>query len=106
MNRLADKARCAFRQGADWLAHPVAIVLVAVIWVPWALTGDDVRGAIDHWLTGGAFTGFQMVLAGQQVERAANAAQQAELVRAIPGASDEMADADKMTLAEIEEHRR
>ncbi len=103
---LADRARCWFRDAADFLAHPAVIVVVMLAWLPWALTGPDVRTAIDHWLTGGAFTGFQMVLAGQQVERAANAAQQAELVRAIPGADDTMADADRMTLGEIKERRR
>lgn len=103
---LTDRARDWFRIGADVLAHPVSIVILAVLWIPWAMTGEDLRGSIDHWLTGGAFTGFQMVLAGQQVERAANAAQQAEIVRAIPGADDDMADADRMTLGEIQDRRK
>ena len=103
---LTDRARDWFRIGADALGHPYAIIGLALLWIPWAVSGEDFRGALDHWLTGGAFTGFQMVLAGQRVERAANAAQQAEIVRAIPGADDDMADADRMTLGEIEERRR
>lgn len=103
---LTDRARCWFRTAADTLAHPAVIVLILLAWLPWAATAPDTRVAIDHWLTGGAFTGFQMVLAGQRVERAANAAQQAAIVRAIPGADDALADADRLTLSEIEEMRR
>lgn len=103
---LVDRARCVFRAAADLLAHPGVIIIVMMLWLPWAATASDVRASLDHWLTGGAFTGFQMVLAGQRVERAANAAQQAEIVRAIPGADDAMADADHMTLREIEGRRK
>lgn len=102
---LMDQARLGFRYAADFLAHPLVIVAGVLLWVPWMVTGPDWRTIMDHFWTGGAFTGFQMVLAGQMVERAANAAQQAELVHATPGADDEMADADKMTLGEIEERR-
>lgn len=103
---LDDRLRCWFKSAADVMAEPLAIILVAALWLPWAVWAQDLRSAIDHWLTGGAFTGFQMVLAGQRVERAASAAQNAALVKANPDVDDRLADADRLTLNEVEEMRR
>lgn len=52
-----------------------------------------------------AITLSQMVLASQRREAAASKAQMAELIHAIPGARDDLADADKLTEAQIRELR-
>jgi low affinity Fe/Cu permease len=85
--------------------HPLAqgaFLLVCVLW--WLLGGDML--VLTTLLSVVAITLSQMVLASQRREAAALKLQMAELVRALPGARNEIAEADKLSEREIEELRQ
>lgn len=82
-------------------AAQIGFLTFCVAW--WALGGDMLT--LTTVLSVIAITLSQMVLQAQTHDAAAIRAQMAELVKAAPGARDELADADKLTTAEIEEMR-
>lgn len=96
---------CAVSERVATLSgYPMAqagFLAACVVW--WAVGGDML--ALTTVLSVVAITLSQMVLSSQRREAAALKAQMAELVKAVPDARDELADADKLTEREITELR-
>lgn len=97
MRRISEVVAC-------YAGHPFSqagFLLFCAIW--WALGGSLL--ALTTVLSILAITLSQMVLAGQQRDTLALKLQIAELVHAVPGARDEVADADRLSEDEIERLR-
>lgn len=103
---IGDRLSALWTCLADAMASTAAIVAVVAVWLPWALNAANYDTALDHWFTGGAFTAFQLVLAGQRDTREADELRAAALVRATPDAPDELADADRLPPSEVRRRRK
>ena len=100
-----ERACAASERVAAILGHPVAQVAflaLCVLW--WAFAGSMLLATTLLSIV--SITITQLILNSQRREAAALKLQMAELIRAVPDARDELADADRMTAAEIEAARQ
>jgi hypothetical protein len=85
---------------ADWSSHPAAIILFPLGCIFYLHTGGA-EGRLTLILSVLAISLTQMVLRAQKLETETNKLQMAELVKAIPGARDEVVQ-EGLTQVEIQ----
>lgn len=85
---------------ANWSSHPAAIILLPLVCILYLYLGG-VESRLTLILSILAISLTQMVLKAQNLETETNKLQMAELVKAIPGARNEVAK-ESLTQAEIQ----